>query len=100
MKNSKVNRKAKGKSKFLVKTLQFWEILIVPLKWICKSIEITMIKQSFFTKLNNMLVRTQNNLIFSKNIKLTILGKAVSMITSTIKCLCPNEKISKKEREN
>ena len=92
MKITKVNSKARRKSKFLVKTLQFWEILIVPFKWIYKNIEITMTKQNFFSKLNNTLVKTRNKLFFSKNMKLMILHKAASMITSTIKCLCQNEK--------
>lgn len=92
MKITKVNSKVRGKSKFLVKTLQFWEILIVPFKWIYKNIEITMTKQNFFSKLNNTLVKTRNKLFFSKNMKLMILDKAASMITSMIKCLCQNEK--------
>lgn len=99
MKITKVNSKAKGKSKFLVKTLRFWEISIVLFKWIYKNIEIMMIKQNYFTKLNNMLVKILSNLIFSKSMKLMILDKAALMITLTIKCLCQNEKIKQRRRE-
>ena len=92
MKKIRANNKARGKSKFQVKTLQFWVILIVLLKWICRNIEIRMNKQNFCSKLKNMPVNLQNKIIFIKNLRLTILDKAASMITLTIKCLCQNEK--------